>query len=148
MQRELKLILLGEPIAKQSVRQGKDKSGKTVFYQPEKYEEMEMKYRVQVLKQRPKDFKIFTEWVRIEKAIFVHAPLKKHLQSKLLSEFLQGGGLIRKTTKPDLKDNLYKFPLDVLTGLVYKDDSLICEGGEDGKYFGLNPKIEFYFIGE
>lgn len=146
--RELKLILLGEPVAKQSVRQGKDRSGKTVFFQPSKFDVFEMQYLVQIKRQIPKDFKIFTEWVRIERCIFVHEATKAMQRNKKTMLALQNGELFRKTTLPDLKDNLYKFPLDVLKGWVYKDDGLICEGGSDGKYYGLNPRIEIDFIGE
>jgi len=146
--RELKLTLLGEPIAKQSVRQGKSGTGSTTFYQPDKYKVFEMQYLIQIKRQIPKDFVMFTKWVRLEKCIFVHETTKQQLKSKKTLEFLQGGGLIRKTTRPDLKDNLYKFPLDVLTGWVYKDDGLICEGGSDGKYYGLVPRIELHFMGE
>lgn len=146
--RELKLILLGEPVAKQSVRQGKDIGGKTTFYQPQKFEVLTMQYAVQLTKQVPRDFKMFEKWVRLERCIFVHAPTKQHLKNKTSLALLQGGGLIRKTTRPDMLDNLCKFPFDVLTGYVYTDDSLICESGFMGKYYGLNPRIEIDFIGE
>jgi len=146
--RELKLILLGEPIAKQSVRQGKTKSGSTVFFQPAKYDVLKMQYCVQMTKQVPRTFKMYSEWVRLQRCIFVHAPTKQQLKNKTTLAFLQGGGLIRKTTRPDMLDNLCKFPFDVLTGYVYLDDSLICESGEMGKYYGLNPRIEIDLIGE
>ena len=146
--RELKLVLLGEPIAKQSVRQGKSKSGGTVFFQPEKFKVFEMQYLVQLKRQIPKDWKMYTQWVRLEKCTFVHGATKQQLKSKKTAEFLNGGGLIRKTTRPDMLDNLCKFPFDVLTGLVYVDDGLICESGEMSKYYGLIPRVELHFIGE
>jgi len=146
--RELKLILLGEPVPKQSVRQGKDRAGKTTFYQPQKFEVFEMQYRVQILKQLPKDFKMFEKWVRLDRCIFVHEPTKAMFKNKGVFEFLKLGTLFRKTTRPDMLDNLCKFPFDVLTGFVYTDDSLICESGFMGKYYGLNPRIEIDLIGE
>jgi Holliday junction resolvase RusA-like endonuclease len=146
--RELKLILQGEPIAKQSVRQGKSKSGSTVFFQPPKFEVLKMQYCVQLSKQVPRDFKMYEKWVRVDRCIFVHAPTKAMLKNKGQLEFLKLGTLFRKTTRPDMLDNLCKFPFDVLTGYVYLDDSLICESGEMGKYYGLNPRIEIDLIGE
>ena len=146
--REIKLILLGEPVAKQSVRQGKSKAGNTVFFQPAKFDVLEMQYMVQLKRQIPKDWIMFTKWVRIERCIFIHEATQAMLNNKKKLAALQNGELFRKTTRPDLKDNLYKFPLDVLSGLVYKDDGLICEGGQDGKYYGLVPRIEIHLIGE
>jgi Holliday junction resolvase RusA-like endonuclease len=146
--RELKLILLGEPVPKQSVRQGKNRNGQSTFYQPQKFEVLTMQYCVQLTKQVPRDFKMFSEWVRLERCVFVHEPTKVMLKNKTTLAFLQGGGLVRKTTRPDMLDNLCKFPFDVLTGYVYTDDSLICESGFMGKYYGLNPRIEIDLIGE
>ncbi len=40
---------------------------------------------------------------------------------------LSSGCLFYKTTRPDLADNLNKGLLDALTGIVWKDDSLIVE---------------------
>jgi Holliday junction resolvase RusA-like endonuclease len=146
--RELKLILLGEPVPKQSVRQGKNRNGQSTFYQPQKFEVLTMQYCVQLTKQVPRDFKMFEKWVRVDRCIFVHAPTKAMLKNKAQSEFLKLGTLFRKTTRPDMLDNLCKFPFDVLTGYVYTDDSLICESGFMGKYYGLNPRIEIDLIGE
>ena len=139
-------------MAKQSVRQGKTWSGKKSFYQPEKYALREMLYRGQIRKQLPKDFVMFTKWVKVVNCVFVHEPTATMLKNKGKRLILESGGFIPKTTKPDLIDNLNKLPFDSMSkkkGLkgVFKDDSLVCEILQMSKVWGLNPRIEIELIG-
>ena len=40
---------------------------------------------------------------------------------------IEEGGLIYKTSRPDLQDNLCKGLFDALSGIVFKDDSQIVK---------------------
>ena len=45
------------------------------------------------------------------------------------------------TKKPDI-DNLFKGVTDALNGIIWEDDSLICEIGRQAKIYGEQPRIE------
>lgn len=45
------------------------------------------------------------------------------------------------TIRPDI-DNLFKGVTDSLNGIIWKDDSLICEVGRQRKIYGEVPRIE------
>jgi Holliday junction resolvase RusA-like endonuclease len=62
--------------------------------------------------------------------------MKKATQQEIIA-----GCIEYKTTKPDLCDNLCKGVCDALTGIVYRDDSLIAEV-HSKKIYGINPRIE------
>ena len=59
--KSLKLIIEGQPISKQSVKQGRSWKGKKVFYQPAKYKLIELKYKYQIKAQLPPGFQMFTK---------------------------------------------------------------------------------------
>ena len=143
----IKLVLKGEPMAKQSVRQGKNRQGATVFYQPEKYKFLEQMYRIQIKKQLPKDFVMFSEFVRVESCIIIQSPTKAMLKHKAQSKWLSIGGLIPKPSRPDVIDNLNKLPFDAMSKLVYSDDGIIYDVNSLSKFYGLNPRIEIELIG-
>lgn len=154
--REIKLILKGQPMSKQSVR-----GGKYGFYQDDEYKIREQDYRRQIKEQLPSDFVMFTKYVYITKCHVIHSPTKAMLKSKK-RERLEAGELFMKPTRPDLPDNLIKLAYDSLSRKaikrgrktvgylegVYRDDGLIV--GEDNKrdYWGLNPRIEIELKGE
>jgi Holliday junction resolvase RusA-like endonuclease len=155
--RQITLILKGEPMAKQSVRQGKAKTGKKIFYQPEKYALREQSYRIQIRNQLPKDFEMFTEWVQVTEFLVVHEAPKTITKHKKKLAWMQMGGLVNKFTKPDLIDNLNKLPFDsmsqkklksgVVQKGVYSDDCLVYHTKEASKHWGLDPRIEITLIG-
>lgn len=146
--KKIKLVLYGQPMSKQSVRQGKSKNGKTVFYQPAKYKIRSKDYYLQIIKQLPADFQMFEKKVYIEKLKFCFQPLAAHKRSKKISAFLASGGEIEKTTKPDLSDNLKKLLFDTFGGVVFKDDSLICKETNVSKVYAITAKIEIELSGE
>ncbi len=45
------------------------------------------------------------------------------------------------TSKPDI-DNLFKGVTDALNGIIWEDDSQICEVGRQAKIYGHEPRIE------
>lgn len=133
--------LFGEPMAKQSVRQGKSKSGKSVFYTEHKKVARVKDYQKQILAQLPLGFKIFTEVVHVRKVHFVFAPLKGFSKEKGKMEKIRAGEIFYKNTKPDLPDNLKKLPFDAMSGLVYKDDCVVVSEDNIKKYYGTGGMI-------
>jgi Holliday junction resolvase RusA-like endonuclease len=95
------------------------------------------------LAQLPTDFKMMRGAVRIKRAVFVFT--KKTGWSKIAKDHLQSGGYIFKTTKPDMCDNLFKGLIDAMSGIVYKEDQLICHNADTKKVWGLEPRIEIEF---
>jgi len=146
--KKIKLVLYGQPMSKQSVRQGRTKAGKSIFYQPAKYKIRSKDYYYQIIKQLPEDFQMFEKKVYIEKLKFCFQPLAAHKRSKKISAFLAFGGEIEKTTKPDLSDNLKKLLFDTFGGVVFKDDSLICKENNVSKVYAITAKIEIEISGE
>lgn len=154
---EIKLILDGQPLAKQSVRSGKKRGGGSVFYQPERFAIRENKYRVQIKKQTPKGFKTFSEFVQVVSIKYIFEPTKAQLKHKAQRRWLEIGGLIPKTTRPDVVDNLAKLPFDSMSDKtkngrlvrkgIIKDDAIVYHTKEITKEYGLNPRIEIILIG-
>jgi Holliday junction resolvase RusA-like endonuclease len=141
--RRISLVLLGEPMPKQSVRS--TKTGH--HFQPKKYLDREKDYRRQIAEQLPKDFNMFTEEVQIVKMHFIYAPLKGFQKIKGMMERIKSGELIKKTTKPDC-DNLCKISFDSMSELVFKDDALICSIDGLRKYYGTGGCLIIEMIGK
>ena len=157
--RRIELVLLGEPMSKQSARFKikRNKRGKIVYvkgspvivsYQLPKYAVKEKDYRKQIKGQLPKGFEMFTKRVHCLKFKIVHPHRKVDESSKAKRVFLESGGLIEKTTNPDLMDNLKKLPYDSMSELIFKDDGLVSVETNCSKWYGLNPRIEIILEGE
>lgn len=160
MGQTIKLILLGDPMAKQSTRVAANgyklvhKRGKLVkvpkirAYTKKKYKERLSDYQAQIKKQLPPNFKLFKGAVFIDRLLVVLQPTKQMLGSKeRKKQFEQGRGILH-TKRPDLPDNLKKLLLDSLSGIVYEDDGLICMEQNTKKVYALNPRIEITLTGE
>ena len=78
---------------------------------------------------------IYTVPMRIGVTFFM--PIPKATPKARRAEML--ANILRPMSRPDL-DNLLKFILDCMNGIVYEDDSQICELGIIEKRFGLEPK--------
>ncbi len=141
--RRISLVLLGEPMPKQSVRS--TKTGH--HFQPKKYLDREKDYRRQIAEQLPNDFNMFTEEVQIVKMHFIYAPLKGFQKIKGMMERIRSGELIKKTTKPDC-DNLCKISFDSMSELVFKDDALIYSIDGLRKYYGTGGCLIIDMIGK
>lgn len=141
--RRIKITLVGDPMSKQSVRKGKKG-----FYQPSKYKDKARDYIRQIKKQLPKDFEVFTKRVHCIKFKVIHKPRLIDVSSKAKRAFISDGGLLEKTTKPDLMDNLKKLAYDSMSNLVFEDDALISVEKDCSKWYGLNPRIEIILEGE
>ena len=146
--RKIEIVLHGQPMPKQSVKQGKTFKGKKIFYQPKKLVDRKKDYIQQIKQQIPANFKLFTKWVHVTELTFVFEPLVKHKKIKYKMEHLSNGGYYENTTKPDLTDNLNKLPFDCMSGLVFDEDSRISKMNNVSKVYGLEPKIIIKLEGE
>lgn len=72
-------------------------------------------------------------------AVFNFKYLKSFSKKKI--EYLESGGAIHKTTKPDLTDNLMKGFIDALAGIVFEQDQQICVV-HSRKVYALEDGIE------
>jgi Holliday junction resolvase RusA-like endonuclease len=134
--REITLALKGQPMAKQSVR-----GSKKGYYQPAKYKARTNSYILQIKSQLPNNFVMFTKIVHVEFLQIMFEPLSQHKKTKYIMELFKGGGTIDKTTNPDVMDNLNKLLFDSMSGIVYKDDGLICRANNISKVYGLQGQI-------
>jgi Holliday junction resolvase RusA-like endonuclease len=137
----MKLTILGVPFAKQSFRF--TKTG--IKYQPKAIKEKQKSVRQQIIEQLPVNFHPFTCPIIVTELIFVFPPLKSFSKRKLKA--LEKGEYIYKITKPDLHDNLSKSLFDAMEGIVYQNDSQICELRNVKKVYGLKPRIEVELFG-
>lgn len=158
----LNLLFPGIPFSKQSVRVSPmyNKSGDPVMYkckktgrmrvlityhQDKKTKDGERDIKVMAMRQIPKDFIPFSGPVIVHRLIFTFPPLKNTPKYKLAE--MANGVTFQKTTKPDLNDNLKKGLMDALEGVVFLNDSQICEEHFVSKVFGLRPGIELEIEG-
>jgi len=144
--RKITLNLFGEPMPKQSVRSYctkavDKKSGRHILahFQPKEMEVRTKDYIRQIKEQLPKDFVMFQEQVHVTKMHFVFAPLKGFSKKKM--DQIRDGEIIYKNTKPDMPDNLKKLVNDSMSGLVFKDDSIIVTEDNVKKYYGTGGMI-------
>ena len=136
--------ILGIPQPKQSARFRVQKFGNKAFvksYQKKEVIENERNFAFDAKSQLPEDFEVMTGPLKV-RALFVFPPLKSFNKSKL--NILASGGVIYKDTKPDLQDNLMKGCVDALEGIIFLNDSQICEVSSR-KIYGTVPRVEFVF---
>ena len=110
-----------EPVAKQSV-----KISKYGNYTPKKMKETSNAISLMAKKQLPKGFELLKGPIIVHGIYFYFTPTKQMLKTKKGRESLFDGKTVTKHTKPDL-DNLNKLVWDALEGIVFKNDSQICE---------------------
>lgn len=135
----MKLIIYGEPKAKQSAKFAK--IGKFMkSYQPKAVVNAEANIKMQILEQLPKDFMLFTGNVAVKKLHYVFSPLKSFTKKKMA--LINSGEIVYKNTKPDLSDNLSKMLFDAMQGIIYDNDSRVISMDDVKKYYGNRPRIE------
>lgn len=136
MSPEIELTFPVEPVAVQSARFFR--AGNRIgSFQPERVTSFKQLIRLHALGQIPAGFLLLTGPLCME-ADFIFPP-KKSMRKKDL-KCLEDGGIIYKTTKPDLTDNLMKGCCDALTGVIWRDDAQICMV-HSRKRYGLSPGI-------
>ena len=101
-----------DPIAHQSVRQGKSWTGKKVFFKPTKIIDYQREIQNQYSSQIGNSYRTLTGPVKVS-VVYVFKYLKKH-SKKLIRD--NEGCIWYKDTKPDLTDNLNKPLFDALCG--------------------------------
>lgn len=135
----MKLFIPGIPFSKQSMRVAR--IGNFIrTYQPAKIIKAEQTVKAVVISQLPDGFKPFQGPIIVKSIVYTFPPLKGFSRAKMRS--LEARNRIYKTTKPDLSDNLNKGLFDALEGVVYMNDSQICEIRNIRKVYGLCPGIE------
>ncbi len=135
----MRFIILGIPRPKQSFRFAV--IGKRVLkYQKKEVKQEAGNIRSQIINQLPRDFQPFSRGVHISRCWFVFPPLKSWSKKKLEAAELLGG--LFKTTAPDLTDNLMKGLMDAMQGVVFINDSQICQMDDVKKFYGPKPMIE------
>ena len=102
----------GQPVAKGRPRAFKMKNGNIGAYSPGKTVEYEDAVRLQARKVMPEQI--------------YDCPLRVHIQFYMTRPASKPKKAVRPTTKPDI-DNLAKAITDAMNGLIYADDSRICE---------------------
>lgn len=136
----IKLTILGEPMAKQSfryaVRPKKDGTNFVSKYQPKKVVDKERNLAYDIKSQLAKDFTPFDCPLDVS-ITFTFPPPKSW--SKAQKALFKSGVRMYKDTKPDL-DNLEKIVFDSMQGIVYINDSRVCEK-RSRKVYGDIPSI-------
>ena len=139
----LNLWIPGEPKPKQSARFRSitTKSGKSFIhsYQTKDVIQNEKTIKSVVIEQLPREFVVHQGPIIVCKLMFLFSPIKS--LKKKEHKLIELGVLLPKTTKPDLTDNLSKGLFDALEGLVYVNDSQICEVQNSVKGYSNNPGI-------
>lgn len=142
----MKIIIPGEPQAKQSARfrNVKSKTGGKDFimsYQKKSVTDSAENIAKTALSQLPDGFKPY-DCAIVALVTFVFPPLSSwNKATKLLFE---SGKPIFKTTKPDV-DNCLKNIFDGLNGIVFVDDSRISRVVSE-KIYGKEPRVELEFM--
>lgn len=137
----LKLVFPGEPRAIQSVRFAK-RGNFVTKYQPKANTDWKVYIKLLAMEQLPENWHVLTGAIGV-RLRFRFSPLKS--MSKRERSALAAGELRYKVTKPDLTDNLCKGVIDALTGIVWRDDALICRV-ESLKCYADKPEIEIQVI--
>lgn len=137
MNQKVKLVFPGKPKAVQSFRFA-NAGNFARKYQPSETVEWKNYIKLLALQQLPEDFSIIENAPIKIIGTFVF-PIPSGMKKSLVRA-IEAGGIVYHTKKPDLTDNLMKGLSDSLTGIVWKDDSLIAVNNTQ-KYYGLEPKI-------
>lgn len=141
---KLNLFIPGEPRPKQSARfrQIKTKSGKTFThsYQTAEVKNEERSIKMIIYEQLPKDFVLHKGPIVIVSLEYLFVPPKslRVWEKNLLSQ----GYVLPKITKPDLTDNLNKGLFDALEGIVFANDSQVCQLDDVKKGYSNLPSTK------
>jgi len=118
----------GVPVPKQSARHRafiKDGKPMASTYQTKAVKEYESKVASIVGAALPSGFEIHDGPVHVLAVLFAF-PAPKSI-SKKEKDMIASGGWMYKTTKPDVTDNLMKGLFDAMEGVVFTNDSRVCD---------------------
>jgi Holliday junction resolvase RusA-like endonuclease len=113
----------------------------TVITKTKEYLDQQLKTYAQV-----NNIPMFIEYAEIDKIEYVFSPLKSMSKKDIL--FIDNGGKIKKTTKPDLTDNLNKLLMDSMDGIILKNDSMIWKMNDVTKVYGMRPGVRIIITGK
>lgn len=143
----LTLHVLGEPIAKQGWKSRVAGTPGRQFVQTYRSAQTKSAHnnlRAQLIAQLPEGFTPLAGPLIVHELVFAFPPLKSMPKGK--QRELAAGRQYPKATKPDL-DNLEKLLWDAAEGILYLNDSQICEKRQVRKVYGQQPGIRLV-IGE
>lgn len=129
----LVFVIPGIPKPKQSMKFTK----RGFSYQPKEVVEMERNLKYDIRQQLPLGHIPFDCPLALG-VTFIFPPPSGWSKKKMAE--LQSGKKIYKYTKPDLQDNLFKGVCDAMNGIVYIDDSRICQLLLSEKIYGTTPQ--------
>lgn len=141
--RTVTLVIYGEPVP-----QGRPKvariGNRVVAYDPpksRKYKDLVKLWATTQLK-KVDGFKMFSGAVCVDITFHLPIPPSWPKYKKLDAEY----GVLRPTKKPDI-DNLYKGLIDALTGITWKDDSIITDASLKKRYTADTSRTEITIKG-
>lgn len=141
--RTVTLTIYGEPVP-----QGRPKvariGNRVVAYDPpksRKYKDLVKLWATTQLK-KVDGFKMYDDAVCVDVTFYLPIPASYTKKKKLEAEY----GIMRPIKKPDV-DNLYKGLIDALSGIVWKDDSIITDAGIHKRYTAMEPRAEITIKG-
>ena len=136
--RKITLTIYGEPVP-----QGRPKfarvGNRVITYDPPKsqtYKNIVKLWATNQLK-RINGFKMFDSAICVDVTFYLRIPPSWPKKKRIEAEC----GAMRPIKKPDL-DNLYKSLTDALTGIVWKDDSIITDASIHKRYTADTERAE------
>ncbi len=141
---DYELVIPGDPQAWQraGARIAKTKGGKQYisFYTKAETRNAEMKIAVIAKKQSPR--KLLDTALRVDMFFYVPRPQGHYGTGRNASIIKPQFQYAYPTPKPDY-DNYEKLALDALTGVIWADDSIVCQGWKE-KIYSTNPRTEIF----
>lgn len=141
--RTITLVIYGEPVP-----QGRPKvariGNRVVAYDPpksRKYKDLVKLWATTQLK-KVDGFKMFSGAVCVDIVFYLPIPPSWTKKKKMEAEY----GIVRPIKKPDA-DNLYKGLTDALSGIVWKDDSIITDANIKKRYTADASRTEITIKG-
>jgi len=135
---DYKLVVLGDPKA-----QGRPRAtrigGFVKVYDDPKSAKAKRNLMVVVQEQAPK--KLLDCPLKVDLYFYLPRP-KGHYGTGRNAGKLKDSAPINHTKKPDI-DNLRKLVMDAMTGIFWRDDSLVCEG-TTRKVYSDKPRTEIF----
>lgn len=130
----ISFTVYGEPVAQGRPRMAVV-NGHAIVYDPKK--SRDFKRDVKKIAQEHVPERLLTGPVVLEVKVF--RPIPKSFSQKKRAAAL--AGLVRPTTKPDLKNYIAGVE-DALEKVIYENDSQIVSYGDSGKWYGDPPRVE------
>ncbi len=146
----MKIILVGDPIAKKRPRFS-TRAGYVVTYDPQEESKRDVKKRfIDILKQKlnsidkgeAMEASSFSTQTAFKVCFYFYLPISK--SDNIKTKNLKKWGIKHHNIKPDY-DNLEKFYLDCANGILWKDDCMIVES-HSYKNYDENPRMEVTIV--